>query len=268
MPVLVRAPVRARVPGLALLPELHLQTLLLFLQDSASYWDLKDLLQEPVPVRAPVPELVLVPVLVLVLGLYVGLLCVWGKITEYFGSFLTIGACVYAMVSKYGFLDVVGEGDVYVDVSRVCSSIVSGVGFLGAGTIFMREDRIEGLSTSAGIWGIAAVGTGMGIGMYLPAIVTTMIILVIQISLSSGRSFFDVKGKGRIVIAIDDKMSSLNQIEDILAARNIDIIYTEMEVHKDHQVTYRFRVNLPERLNIAETASQIYRETNSTSIYI
>ena len=181
---------------------------------------------------------------------------------------VAIGACVYAMVSKYGFLDVVGEGDVYVDVSRVCSSIVSGVGFLGAGTIFMREDRIEGLSTSAGIWGIAAVGTGMGIGMYLPAIVTTMIILVIQISLSSGRSFFDVKGKGRIVIAIDDKMSSLNQIEDILAARNIDIIYTEMEVHKDHQVTYRFRVNLPERLNIAETASQIYRETNATSIDI
>ena len=181
---------------------------------------------------------------------------------------VAIGACVYAMVSKYGFLDVVGEGDVYVDVSRVCSSIVSGVGFLGAGTIFMREDRIEGLSTSAGIWGIAAVGTGLGIGMYLPAIVTTMIILVIQISLSSGRSFFDVKGKGRIVIAIDDKMSSLNQIEDILAARNIDIIYTEMEVHKDHQVTYRFRVNLPERLNIAETASQIYRETNATSIDI
>ena len=181
---------------------------------------------------------------------------------------VAIGACVYAMVSKYGFLDVVGEGDVYVDVSRVCSSIVSGVGFLGAGTIFMREDRIEGLSTSAGIWGIAAVGTGIGIGMYLPAIVTTMIILVIQISLSSGRSFFDVKGRGRIVITIDDKKSSLNQIEDILAARCIDIIYTEMEVHKDHQVTYRFRVNLPERLNIAETASQIYRETNATSIDI
>lgn len=182
---------------------------------------------------------------------------------------VAIGACVYALVSKYGFLDVVGDGDVYVDVSRVCSSIVSGVGFLGAGTIFMREDRIEGLSTSAGIWGIAAVGTALGIGMYLPAIVTTMIILVVQISLHTGvKSIFDVKGRGRIVISIDDKMSSLRQIEEMLAARNIDIIYTEMEMHKDHQVTYRFRVNLPEGLNIAETASQIYRETNATSIDI
>ncbi len=182
---------------------------------------------------------------------------------------VAIGACVYAIVSKYGFLDVVGEENVYVDVSRMCSSIVSGVGFLGAGCIFMREDRIEGLSTSAGIWGIAAVGTGLGIGLYLPAIATTMIILVVQIALHNGsKSVFDVKGKGRIVIDIDDKASSLKKIESILEARNIDILYTEMEVHKDHQLTYRFRVNLPEGLNIAETATQIYRETNAKSIDI
>ncbi|MBE5907449.1 MAG: MgtC/SapB family protein [Lachnospiraceae bacterium] len=182
---------------------------------------------------------------------------------------VAIGACVYAIVSKYGFVDVVGKGAVHVDVSRVCSSIVSGVGFLGAGTIFMREDRIEGLSTSAGIWGIAAVGTAIGIGMYFPAVATTVIILLVQVSLhTGGKSFFDVKGKGRIVIDIDDKMSSLRQIEKIMEERNIDILYTEMEVHKDHQLTYRFRVNLPEGLNIAETATQIYRETNAKSIDI
>ncbi len=182
---------------------------------------------------------------------------------------VAIGACTYAIISKYGFLDIIGAENVYADVSRVCSGIVSGVGFLGAGTIFVRDDRIEGLSTTAGIWGIAAVGTAMGIGMYVPAIATTLIILGVQISLQGGsKSFFDVKGKGRIVIDIDDKMSSLKKIQGILEARNIDILYTEMEVHKDHQMTYRFRVNLPEGLNIAETATQIYRETNAKSIDI
>ncbi|MCR4999570.1 MAG: MgtC/SapB family protein [Lachnospiraceae bacterium] len=182
---------------------------------------------------------------------------------------VAIGACVYAIVSKYGFLDVVGTTDVYVDVSRVCAGIVSGVGFLGAGTIFMRDDRIEGLSTSAGIWGIAAVGTGLGIGMYVPAVATTLLILGVQIALHSGNhSIFEKSGRGRIVIDIDDKMSSLRKIQDMMEERNIEILYTEMEVHKDHLITYRFRVNLPENLNIAETASQIYRETNAKSIDI
>ena len=71
-----------------------------------------------------------------------------------------------------------------------------------------------------------------------------------------------------IIIDIDDKASSLKKIESILETRNIDILYTEMEVHKDHQLTYRFRVNLPEGLNIAETATQIYRATNAKSIDI
>jgi putative Mg2+ transporter-C (MgtC) family protein len=182
---------------------------------------------------------------------------------------VAIGACVYAIVSKYGFLDIVGEQDVYVDVSRVCSSIVSGVGFLGAGTIFMRDDRIEGLSTAAGIWGIAAVGTGLGIGMYVPAIATTLLILFVQITLHSGNhTIFEKSGRGRIVIDIDDKMSSLHKIQAMLEERSIEILYTEMEIHKDHRITYRFRVNLPENLNIAETASSIYRETNAKSIDI
>ena len=86
------------------------------------------------------------------------------------------------------FLDVVHNG-IRLDVSRVACNIVTGVGFLGAGTIFMYGNQIRGLVTSAGIWVMAAVGMAVGAGMYVLAIIATAITVVIQ-SMLSNKYFF------------------------------------------------------------------------------
>ena len=72
-----------------------------------------------------------------------------------------VGAALFMLVSKYGFTDVQARGLVVVDPSRVAAQIVSGVGFLGAGLIFVRRDAVRGLTTAAGIWVTAAVGGGL-----------------------------------------------------------------------------------------------------------
>ncbi|MEI3186771.1 MAG: MgtC/SapB family protein [Lachnospiraceae bacterium] len=66
------------------------------------------------------------------------------------------------VVSKYGFYD-----NSRWDASRVASQVVSGVGFLGAGVIFVRNNLVSGLTTSAGMWATAGVGLAMGAGMYV-----------------------------------------------------------------------------------------------------
>jgi len=71
-----------------------------------------------------------------------------------------------------------------VDNSRIAAGIVTGIGFLGAGAIFMSKDRIRGLTTAADLWVLAAVGVAAGIGLYLSALVTT---LIIYFTLSAGR---------------------------------------------------------------------------------
>jgi putative Mg2+ transporter-C (MgtC) family protein len=77
------------------------------------------------------------------------------------------------LVSKYGFNDVLGE-NVAVDPSRVAAQIVSGIGFIGAGLIFIRQDAVRGLTTAATIWLTAAVGMAAGAGLWLLAVVVTV----------------------------------------------------------------------------------------------
>lgn len=67
-------------------------------------------------------------------------------------------AALILLVSKYGFDDVLADGIVILDPSRVAAQIVSGIGFLGAGIIIMRRGAVHGLTTAAAIWESAAVG--------------------------------------------------------------------------------------------------------------
>lgn len=84
-----------------------------------------------------------------------------------------LGAALFMIVSKYGFGDVVDEGTVMLDPSRVAAQIVSGIGFIGAGLIFVRRDSVQGLTTAAAVWVSAAVGTACGAGLWLVAALVT-----------------------------------------------------------------------------------------------
>ena len=98
------------------------------------------------------------------------------------------GAALIMIVSKYAFFDVISEGlfngvEVRLDPSRVASTIASGIGFLGAGMIFIHKNNITGLTTAAGIWATSGVGMAIGAGMYSLGIASTVIIIVAQVVL-------------------------------------------------------------------------------------
>ncbi|MBN9150441.1 MAG: MgtC/SapB family protein [Cryobacterium sp.] len=88
-----------------------------------------------------------------------------------------LGAAVFTLVSAYGFANVIGP-EVVLDPSRIAAQIVSGIGFLGAGVIFVRQNVVSGLTTAASIWMTAAVGMACGAGMALIAIIATMFYLI------------------------------------------------------------------------------------------
>jgi putative Mg2+ transporter-C (MgtC) family protein len=83
-----------------------------------------------------------------------------------------LGAALFVLLSKYGFTDVLGE-HVSLDPSRVAAQIVTGVGFIGGGLIFVRRDAVRGLTTAASVWLTAAVGAASGAGLVVLAAVTT-----------------------------------------------------------------------------------------------
>jgi putative Mg2+ transporter-C (MgtC) family protein len=91
---------------------------------------------------------------------------------------VSVGACLFMIVSAYGFATVLGPS-VILDPSRVAAQVVSGIGFLGAGSILLRGDVVRGLTTAASLWTVAAIGLAVGGGLYIEAVSATFIILII-----------------------------------------------------------------------------------------
>jgi putative Mg2+ transporter-C (MgtC) family protein len=93
---------------------------------------------------------------------------------------VALGSAVFMIVSAYGFDGVMNTPEHRWDVSRVAAQVVSGIGFIGAGTIIFHksENVVRGLTTAAGLWVTAAIGLACGGGMYVLSIAATVLVLV------------------------------------------------------------------------------------------
>lgn len=92
-----------------------------------------------------------------------------------------LSAALIMLVSKYGFMDVLANGRVVLDPSRMAAQIVSGIGFIGGGVIFMRRDVVRGLTTAASVWLTAALGMACGAGLPILAAITTCAHFIIML---------------------------------------------------------------------------------------
>lgn len=90
-----------------------------------------------------------------------------------------IGSAMFMIVSKYGFDDLLQLSHVELDPSRVAAQVVSGMGFLGAGTIIIQKQIVKGLTTAAGLWVTAAIGLVIGSGLYEIGLYGTLMTLVV-----------------------------------------------------------------------------------------
>jgi putative Mg2+ transporter-C (MgtC) family protein len=85
-----------------------------------------------------------------------------------------LSAALFMLISKYGFTDILAANRVVLDPSRVAAQVVSGIGFIGGGLIFVRRDSVRGLTTAAIVWLTASVGMACGAGLPLLALLVTV----------------------------------------------------------------------------------------------
>lgn len=97
---------------------------------------------------------------------------------------VAIASALFMIVSKYGFTDLLSMHDIALDPSRdpsrIAAQIVTGISFIGAGTILVRKEQVSGLTTAAGVWATAAIGMAVGAGMYFIGILSTALLFIIQ----------------------------------------------------------------------------------------
>ena len=92
---------------------------------------------------------------------------------------VALGSALFMIVSQYGFVDAPGGTGVHAaDPARVAAQIVSGIGFIGAGTIIVQKHAIHGLTTAAGMWVAAGIGMASAGGLYVIAISATVLSLI------------------------------------------------------------------------------------------
>ena len=89
-----------------------------------------------------------------------------------------LGSCLFMILSMYGFESFYGKSGVSYDPSRIASQVVTGIGFLGAGTIIFYKNIIRGLTTAAGLWVTSAIGLACGGGFYILSACSTVIVII------------------------------------------------------------------------------------------
>ena len=109
-------------------------------------------------------------------------------------SLVSLGACVFTLLSFELFNFFSGKLGVAFDPSRIILAVATGIGFIGAGVIIYREFHIEGITTAAGLWCTAAVGVAVGAELYLLALVATFLAIIVLVGFGEfERSFLNKK---------------------------------------------------------------------------
>lgn len=142
---------------------------------------------------------------------------------------VALGSCLFMILSVYGFDFMLGREHVSFDPSRIAAQVVTGIGFIGAGTIIFQKQVVRGLTTAAGLWVTAAIGLACGNGMYWVALITTAIVLVSLGLINLYVPYFSQKER-QVTFLVED-YTVLTEILESLRKEKITVLNYEM--HKD-----------------------------------
>ena len=161
---------------------------------------------------------------------------------------VSLGSALIMIVSQYGFQEIIKESSVTFDPSRVAAQVVSGIGFIGAGTIIFQKQIVRGLTTAAGIWATAGIGLAVGAGMYTIGI-AAVILTLIGLELLS-YVFKSVGMKSAMIAFSTDNKNTLKKIADKFNSKDYLIVSYEMETqHSGEAECYQVTMVIKSKRN-------------------
>ena len=139
---------------------------------------------------------------------------------------VALGSALMMIVSQYGFMEVLKTDLIRLDPSRIAAQVVSGIGFIGAGTIILQKQIVRGLTRAAGIWATSGIGLAVGAGMYAVGISATLLVLL---GLETLSYFFKSIGLRNMMIdfSTDDK-EAIKRVSKKFNTRNYVVVSYEM----------------------------------------
>lgn len=178
-------------------------------------------------------------------------------------------ACASALmmiISKYSFADmpIGADGVRGADSARIAAQVVSGIGFLGAGMIFVHKNTVTGLTTAAGIWATSGVGLAIGSGMYIVGIAATIIIIIVQITLHKNFSWLKTLKPKKLVINNVSENGFQDFMTNFLTQKGV--LVHDCYIKKTSGGTdYTFIIDMPQSVSEESIVSSINYECKLTA---
>ncbi|GLI50743.1 magnesium transporter MgtC [Tepidanaerobacter syntrophicus] len=152
-----------------------------------------------------------------------------------------MGSTMTMLVSLFMFYQF--QGKTNLDPARISAQVISGIGFLGAGTIILEGPTVKGLTTAATLWVVATIGLTIGIGFYYIAILSTAIIFLVLGTFSKFENIILKKHRAKtLVIVFKNSSSSLSKVASILKGINISLNETQLDFSEDSSVTLSIKL--------------------------
>lgn len=182
-----------------------------------------------------------------------------------------VGSALVMLLSMYGFSAFVNEVNVRIDPSRLAAQVISGIGFLGAGTIIFNGRSITGLTTAASLWVVAGIGLAIGAGFYYAAILACFMVLIsLWILNKVEHKYFNGKKIRILKILTIDQPGTLGLITTLLGKQKVDIRKISMEEHeidsKPNHVQITFHVTIPKPSIIGTVLEEINQMKGVTGV--
>lgn len=180
-----------------------------------------------------------------------------------------IASALMMIVSKYGFADMMDyPGSRGADGSRIAAQVISGVGFLGAGMIYVQRQAVKGLTTAAGIWATSGVGLAIGAGMYFIGIASSVFIIVMQVILHRNYKILQMPNEEQLSVTLKDTPESMDYFESILNEFDIKIMDAEFKKDNDGFVKIEVTANVPHELDVLKFMKETQKNENIRSVRI
>lgn len=180
---------------------------------------------------------------------------------------VALGSALAMIVSKYGFFDLLEFEGFRADASRIASNVITGVGFLGAGVIFVKDVSIKGLTTAAGIWATAAVGLAVGSGMYTIGIAATLIMIIMQLILHRYLTKLE-RTVNEFTVVVNDVPNIIQNFQDKLKEKNMHVETCKLSRNPDSTINLDITIKKSRSTSMDEIMLLGEQDENILSIEI
>lgn len=174
---------------------------------------------------------------------------------------VSLGAALTAIIGISLSLMMHEKYGVVSDIQRTGAQVMSGVGFLGAGCILFKKGnfRVTGLTTAAGLWATAAIGLAVGYGLYVPAFITTIVIVLVFALMTRVEGLLNHK-RHRLYIYVEiDSVNSVKEIVEMLSERfgAVDINVTPPRSNTTNHVGVEALIRIPSKVSIKKKIDKL-----------